>query len=261
MSTTKQTSRLAGIAYLGLLISGVVGFLVIRSQLVVPGDAAATAANLVENEFLARLGIAADLTIVLTQSLAALYFFKLFQAVNAFAAASLAAFGFVNSAAILVATALSATALQVAVGGAALSSAAVSALLLYDLNGALWNVAALFFGLWLIPMGWLVLRSRFMPRLLGWVLIAGGIGYAVNTYHCRLTPGRRSSSAMRPSRRIATTPRPGSFGSDPRPLRSSLTLRGKPRSLIPTTIICSQAWAVPLKISALPPLREDVPAT
>lgn len=186
MSTTKHTAHLAGIAYLGLLISGVVGFLVIRSQLVMPGDAAATAANLVEDEFLARLGIAADLTIVLTQSLAALYFFKLFREVDAFAAAALAAFGFMNSAAILVATALSVTALQMALGGAA--SAAGTALLLYDLNGALWDVAALFFGLWLIPMGWLVLRSGFMPVPLGWILIVGGIGYAVSAYLMFLFP-------------------------------------------------------------------------
>src|ERR687891_2683456 len=124
MTTTKKTARLAGIAYLGLGISGALGFLLIRSQLFEPGDAAATSMNLIEHEGLARLGIAADLTVVLTQSLAALYFFKLFRDVNTFAAGSLAAFGFMNSVAILVATAFSATALQVALSGAAVPTAA-----------------------------------------------------------------------------------------------------------------------------------------
>jgi hypothetical protein len=183
MTATKRTARLAGIAYLGLGISGVLGFLVIRSQLFEPGDAAATAMNLIEREGLARLGIAVDLTVVLTQSLAALYFYKLFRDVNTFAAGSLAAFGFMNAAAILVATAFSSTALEVALDGAA-----PTALLLYDLNAAAWGVGALFFGLWLIPMGWLVLRSGFMPRPLGWILIAGGFGYILSAYTSQLIP-------------------------------------------------------------------------
>jgi hypothetical protein len=187
MTTTKKTARLAGIAYLGLGISGALGFLLIRSQLFEPGDAAATSMNLIEHEDLARLGVAADLTVVLTQSLAALYFFKLFRDVNTFAAGSLAAFGFMNSAAILVATAFSATALEVALEGAA-PTAAATALLLYDLNAAAWGVGALFFGLWLIPMGWLVLRSGFMPRPLGWILVAGGGGYALSAYIRYLLP-------------------------------------------------------------------------
>ena len=183
MTTRKRTARLAGIAYLGLAISGVVGFLLIRSQLFEPGDAAATAMNLIEREGLARLGIAVDLTVVLTQSLAALYFYKLFRDVNTFAAGSLAAFGFMNAAAILVATAFSSTALEVALDGAA-----PTALLLYDLNAAAWGVGGLFFGLWLIPMGWLVLRSGFMPRPLGWILIAGGFGYILSAYISQLVP-------------------------------------------------------------------------
>lgn len=185
-TTTKRTAHLTGIAYLGLAFSGVVGFLLIRSQLFEPGDAATTTMNLIEREGLARLGIAADVTVVLTQSLAALYFFKLFRDVNTFAAGSLTAFGFVNAAAILVATAFSATALEVALDGAPTASATV--LLLYELNTAAWALGGLFFGLWLIPMGWLVLRSGFMPRPLGWILIAGGFGYMLSAYASQLVP-------------------------------------------------------------------------
>lgn len=187
MNTPKKTARLAGISYLALGISGMVGFLLIRSRLFQPGDAATTALNLVEHEDLARLGIAVDLTIVLTQALAALYFFKLFRGVSSFAAGSLAAFGFMNAVAILAATVFSATALQVALGGAG-SNAADTALLLYELNGAAWGVGALFFGLWLIPMGWLAHRSGFMPASLGWILMAGGVGYIVSAYVGYLAP-------------------------------------------------------------------------
>jgi len=52
--------------------------------------------------------------------------------------------------------------------------------LLYVTSGHLWGVAGLFFGLWLIPMGALVVRSRWLPLPLGWILIAGGVGYLVS---------------------------------------------------------------------------------
>ena len=49
--------------------------------------------------------------------------------------------------------------------------------LLYTLSASAWSVGGIFFGLWLIPMGWFVLKSALMPRLLGWFLIIGGAGY------------------------------------------------------------------------------------
>jgi hypothetical protein len=187
MIDTSKTARRAGLAYLGLAISGMVGFLLIRSRLLEPGDATATALNLVESEGLARLGIAVDLTIVVTQALAALYFFKLFRGVNTLAAGSLAAFGLINSVAIMIATGFSATALQVAIDGVGNPGAADTALLLYELSGTAWGVGALFFGLWLIPMGWLALRSG-LPRALGRILIGGGFGYLLSAYTTYLLP-------------------------------------------------------------------------
>jgi hypothetical protein len=45
-----------------------------------------------------------------------------------------------------------------------------------------WGIGSLFFGLWLIPMGYFVVRSKRMPVWLGRVLILGGVGYIVNTF-------------------------------------------------------------------------------
>jgi hypothetical protein len=182
-ASLKQTALRAGLSYLGLAVSGVVGFLLIRSQLYAAGDAVETAANLVEGETLARFGIATDLVTVLTQALAALYFYKLFRSVDSFAAGSLAAFGFMNSAAILTSTMFTATALEVA-----LDDGVDNALLLYQLSDAAWDVGGLFFGLWLIPMGWLARKSNYMPQPLGWILIAGGIGYILSTFITYLAP-------------------------------------------------------------------------
>lgn len=88
------------------------------------------------------------------------------------------------------ATAFSATALAVA-GDASLAPCgdqAGTVQLLYQLNNAAWQVGSLFFGLWLIPMGFAVVSSRLMPVALGWVLMVGGVAYAVSAYAIQLVP-------------------------------------------------------------------------
>jgi len=183
-TTLTRTACATGLWYLGVGITGLLGFILIRESLYVDGDPAATAANLVDNATRARIGIGIDLALVITQTMAALWFYRLFRHIDSFAAASLAALGIVNAVAIMIATAFSATALATAIGDtpAPGGDSAANAQLLYDLNEATWSVAGIFFGLWLIPMGYLVLKSQTMPRALGFVLIAGGIGYILATY-------------------------------------------------------------------------------
>lgn len=186
MTDVKHTARITGLAYLGLAVSGILGFLVVRSQLYVPGDAARTAANLVAHEGLARFGIVADAVTVLTQAVTAVWFWRLFRPVHPVAAGSIAAFGLVNSVTILVGTMFSATALDVAMRAAPAS--ADQALLLYDLNAAGTSLGGLFFGLWLLPMGWLAGRSGYMPRPLGRLLVGGGAGYVLSVVVAFLAP-------------------------------------------------------------------------
>ena len=189
-SDLRRTARATGLLYLGLGITGALGSILIRAQLFADGDPDGTLSNLIEHEWLARVGIALELGVVLFQALTAVWFYRLFRTVDTFAAGSLAAFGMVNAVAILGSAALLATALEVADDAslAAAGGAAATVQLLYVVSGHLWGVAAVFFGLWLIPMGWLVLRSRWMPQPLGWILIAGGIGYVVSAFVSYLFP-------------------------------------------------------------------------
>ncbi|RSM68799.1 DUF4386 domain-containing protein [Actinoplanes sp. ATCC 53533] len=183
----QDLARTTGLLYLGLAVTGLFGFLLIRSQLFVAGDAAATLARLVEREGLARAGVAFELLIVLTQALTAVWFYRLFREVDAVAAGSIAAFGLVNAVAILGSAALLATAAEVALHP--VGDGAASVQVLYLVSGHLWTAGGLFFGLWLIPMGWCVLRSGRMPRPLGWVLIGGGVGYVLSPFVAYLVPG------------------------------------------------------------------------
>jgi hypothetical protein len=186
MDALIRTARMTGLLYLGLAITGLLGFLLIRPQLFVADDPSATLANLVEHESLARAGVAVELLIVVTQALVAVWFYRLFRTADPLAASGITAFGLVNAVAILINAALLATAAELALDP--IGDAAATVQLLYLVSGHLWGVGALFFGLWLIPMGWCVLRSGWMPRALGWILVGGGIGYVLSAFIRYLAP-------------------------------------------------------------------------
>lgn len=194
----KQTARTTGLFYVGLAITGIVGSLLVRSQLYDANDPAGTLSNLLAHPSLARLGIALELGVVLTQTLTAIWFYRLFRGVSPFAAASVAVFGMVNAVAILGSAAMLATAFAVARDPVSSMTAdtAATVQLLYLISEHLLGVAGLFFGLWLIPMGHLAVRSDWLPRLLGWLLIVGGIGYVVSAFLSSMFPDNTAVSQL-----------------------------------------------------------------
>lgn len=192
-----RTARTTGLLYLGVALTGGLAFLGIRGQLFVDGDPAATLANVVDNEALARAGVVLEVGLVLTQVLCALWFFRLFRSVDAFAAGCIAVFGSINAVAIMVSAALLGTALDVA--GGALDNpeaAAETVQLLYLVSGNVWSVAGVFFGLWLIPMGWLAQRSGWMPAAMGWILVIGGVGYVLGAFVTYALPSAQAVADM-----------------------------------------------------------------
>jgi predicted transporter len=60
--------------------------------------------------------------------------------------------------------------------------------LLYGLSDSLWAVGSVFFGLWLVPMGIAVLRSGWGPRVLGRLLVVGGVGYLLSAFVASALP-------------------------------------------------------------------------
>ena len=192
-----RTARTTGLLYLGLAITGMLGFLVVRSVLFVDGDPSATLAHLIDNQGLARLGLVLELALVLFQALCALWFFRLFRGVDSFAAGCIAVFGVVNAVAIMGSAAMLATALEVADGSLQNPESTASFVqFAYLMSGNLWGVGALFFGLWLIPMGWLVVRSGWMPVLLGRLLMIGGLGYVLSAFVVYAAPGAQAAADL-----------------------------------------------------------------
>lgn len=179
MQPLKKMARIAGLWYLGFTL-GPFYLMYVPSHTVVRNDAAATAARVLANETLYRWGMLAEtLGAVIFIGLAvALY--RLFEGVNRHLARQLVALVLVSSALGLVTVVFSAAALLVFRGGdpfSALDAHTREAvgMLLIRMRGQAYGINEMFWGLWLLPFGWLVVCSRFLPRWLGyWLLLDGG---------------------------------------------------------------------------------------
>lgn len=178
----RKTARTTGLWYLAMAITGIFGYLLIRPRIFVAGDPAATFTNIVDREALARTGLVLELAMVVIQAVLAVWFYKLFRSINHTAAWAAAAFGMANAIAILASAAYWATTLSLAHNMALApgGDSVATVQLLYQLSSNTWGVAAVFFGLWLIPMGYAALTSGLMPTWLGRILILGGAGYVLS---------------------------------------------------------------------------------
>lgn len=182
MNKLIKTARIAGFWYLLLAIFGIFGFMVFHSQIYLSSDPEKTLTNLIEQESLSRVRLLFELLIVLSQALAAVWFFKLFKGISDWQAWAVGIWGSVNAVVIMISAIAMAAAIQIA--GSSVQTF-VNKIVLIDLLGQLikhsWNVGGLFFGLWLIPMGQIIVTSKRMPIWLGRTLILGGIGYILST--------------------------------------------------------------------------------
>ena len=176
------TARITGVWYLMLAISGMAGFLVLHPQIFISGDISKTAANLNEHATLARMRLLLEFVIVVSQALSAVYFFKLFKDINPFASWALAAWGMINAGAIMMSAIAMAGAINVANADITASDSLIMIQIFDQVITNAWGVGSLFFGLWLIPMGHIVVSSQRMPVWLGRVLILGGFGYLASTF-------------------------------------------------------------------------------
>jgi hypothetical protein len=177
-----KTARVAGFWYLLLAIFGILGFMVFHSQIYLSSDPEQTLTNLIEQESLSRVRLLFELLIVLSQALAAVWFYKLFKSISDWQAWAIGIWGSINAVVIMISAIAMAAAIQIADSSVQTFE---NKIVLIDLLGQLikhsWNVGGLFFGLWLIPMGHIIVTSKRMPLWLGRTLILGGIGYILST--------------------------------------------------------------------------------
>jgi hypothetical protein len=179
----KRTARFAGLWYLGFTF-GPFYLLYVPSKTVVLNDASATAARVLAHETLFRWGMLAEaLGVVIFVGLS-LALYRLFEDVDRHRARQMVALVLVSAALSLVTLVFNAAALVVFRGGDGFSgldehTRAAIGMVLVRMHSQANGINQLFWGLWLLPVGRLVVLSRFLPRWLGYWLLLDGIAWSV----------------------------------------------------------------------------------
>ncbi len=189
---TNKTARTAGFLYLLLAPLGFFGGEYIPS-ITVPGNAVATVSNIMAHTLLFRLSILSALITPIVTVLVALFLYKLFKSVNknqavlmvifALAALPIAMLNELNHFAVLLL--LNGTDYLKVFSVNQLYS---QVMFFLDLSHYGAFIAAIFWGLWLLPMGYLVFKSGFLPRIIGILLIIAGFGYVIDSIALFLLP-------------------------------------------------------------------------
>ncbi len=195
----KKQARVAGVWYFLVLLIAPIGLVYVPNKLYVRGNATATADHIRASEMLLRIGIATELLHEVLWVFVVLALYRLFKPVSESHARAMLILGALVSVPIVFANVLNEIAAMVLVSGAEFLAVFnkpqldALAFLFYRLHGQGLNVASIFWGVWLFPFGTLVIRSGFIPRVLGVLLPIAGIGYVTSSFTTLLLPGYEST--------------------------------------------------------------------
>lgn len=210
MDSTRKTARLAGLLYLVASVPGAFALLYVPGKLVVRGDAAATAERLRSSPALLRMGIGAELLASVLFIFLVLLLYRLFRPVSEGPALAMMVLILLSMPISMLLVVPEVAALEFSGGASgrdylAAFDVAQRDALAYQclhLHGQGLEVAQIFWGLWLVPFGICVIRSRFIPRILGHLLIAAAFGYLASSISNLVFPD--SSAAVERVAKVLT---------------------------------------------------------
>lgn len=185
-SSPATYARAAGVAYLVIIVAGILAEFVIRGNLIVRGDAGATAMNITGSPLLFRSSLVSEFVMLCCDVFVALALFVVFREVDR-SLALLAAFFRLVHAAIVGVNLLNTYIPLLLLGDAAhlevLGTAQRHALALTFLDAHAYGYAVglVFFGVQCWVMARLILKAEFVPNVLGWLLLVAGAGYLVDS--------------------------------------------------------------------------------
>lgn len=194
MNSVKNTARLAGLLYLLQIPLGVFGIVYVPKQLIDEQDLPLTISNISSNEFLFRLSSVSAILCALVTIGTAIFISKTLKPVNRRYARWIVVFTLVV-APITLANELNHMAIlhlvQNSGSGSGFSTAGTEGLirLFLSLHAYGIKIIGIFFGLWLLPMGYLVIKSKYIPGIIGYLLIVTCCGYLIDFTTCFLFPG------------------------------------------------------------------------
>lgn len=194
MHPTKKAAHIAGAIYLSLVVTAPFALIYVPGTLIVRGDPATTARNILASEQLFRLGIVAELASAVQCIFLVVALYRLFSEVSKMQASLMVILGALVSTPITFLNTVHHIAALILLRGPEFLSAfqkpqlEALAMLFIRLHGQGLVVNEIFWGLWLFPFGILVIRSGFLPRILGILLLINGVTYVVLSLTSLLAP-------------------------------------------------------------------------
>jgi Domain of unknown function (DUF4386) len=193
MKSNKIIARIAGMLYLLVGIFGGFSEGYVDPKMYVVGNPAASARNIIANPGLVRLSVVAHLLDGTCFVILAMTLYVLLQHVNRYVARAMLILVVLATAIICLNAVFQFEALRVATDSsyaAAFGIAGSNALVLLLLDTQHYGtlIAQVFFGLWLVPLGYLAFQSLLFPKWLGALLVAGGVCYLVDLLAAFLAP-------------------------------------------------------------------------
>lgn len=182
MDSNKKTARIAGVFYLLVGIFGGFAEGYVEPKMYVAGNAAATAANVVANAGLVRMGVIADLLDQTFFVFLALTLYTLLKDFHKPMARAMLVFVILAAGIGCLNTIFEFEGMRVATGAInfGITGTNSAVLLLLDAQHYGLFTAQIFFGLWLAPLGYLAIKSRWFPKSLGILLIVGTVCYLID---------------------------------------------------------------------------------
>ena len=191
-TSPKRLARIAGFLYLLVAIFSAFAYFM-EKKVYVSGDAATTTRNVIAHSGLVRTAVVADLLQATIWVFLAMTLYVLLKHVNKNAASAMVVFAAVGAGITLLNEVFEFEGLRTATGAVHLAAGTTGrnaqVLLLLDTQHYGFFIAQIFFGLWLVPLGYLAYKSQMFPDALGVLLVIGGACYLAGTLAAFLIPG------------------------------------------------------------------------
>jgi hypothetical protein len=172
MSPNKKTARFAGLLFLLMVAFGLVAEIFFRQKIFASNDQTVTANNILSNIFLYRAGITSDILMALSYLLTALALYKLLYSVDKNLAGVMVLFATAGSILLMFNTLNEFAPLYILNGNDCVSTFNSSqnqslAMLFYNLYQHGYMIGQIFFAIWVLPLGVLIYKSGFIPKVFG----------------------------------------------------------------------------------------------
>ncbi len=197
MTSIKQKARVAGVFYLLIFICAGFAEGYVRTGVFVPGDPLATAQNILASEGLFRLGLASDLLAFVFDAIVAVLLYVILKPVSKTLSLMAASFRLIAHPAIGSLNMLNHyAALAVLDGTFVVTQPESFSLFFLNLHSTGYLVAGVFFGVHLLILGYLIVKSELFPTVLGWLLGIAAFGYLVESFGSFLVPAHADIYTM-----------------------------------------------------------------